>query len=357
VRKPQTWLTSAVVLCGACVLPEVGRRDSVAGSTTGGAGGRVVTSESDAVSSDAGAGAVGMTAGASGRSSQREGAAGTNAGASGATAAVSVGGAGGAGPAMLNAGAGGRAAGSGDPCLVNNGGCDLMPHAECASHDGVVTGCSCPGGYKGDGRGDNGCVDIDECATNNGGCDTSPQATCINHVGAAPGCMCPAGSMGDGVGSEGCKPVSSTSGGSFTACGKYMCDAQTVKDSATGLTWQRKLPATYDGCTGKYSSSSVGTGDACTWDEAKAYCVQLTLEGTGWRLPTKDELLSLVDMTRTDPSIDVVAFPNTPSTPSNDFWSASPYVGASGNAWRVNFSNGYSNYDDVSLAYRVRCVR
>ncbi|MHB1618741.1 MAG: Lcl domain-containing protein [Sulfuricella sp.] len=35
------------------------------------------------------------------------------------------------------------------------------------------------------------------------------------------------------------------------------------------------------------------------------------------------------------------------STPSNWFWSASPYVGNSGYAWGVYFGNGY-----VSVSYR-----
>jgi hypothetical protein len=81
----------------------------------------------------------------------------------------------------------------------------------------------------------------------------------------------------------------------------------------------------------------------------------LILANGGWRLPTRAELLTLVDPTKYNPAIDATAFP---STPSDYFWSSSAYAGSSGNAWYVYFYNGYSNNVDVtSNTYRVRCVR
>ena len=227
VRQRQLWLIATCRLGAGCVLPQVDLRDEVGGAD--GADSRAVSSAPDAVSSDGGTQAMEMATVPSVHNAAGEERGGTNAGASGVTEGAS--GAGAGMSARASAGAGGHLAGGGDPCLVNNGGCDLMPRAVCAAHDGVATSCSCPGGYQGDGRGDNGCVDIDECATENGGCDTSPQAKCVNHIGAAPSCMCPSGSMGDGVGADGCLP----------ACGKYTCDEQTVEDPATGLIWQRVL--------------------------------------------------------------------------------------------------------------------
>jgi hypothetical protein len=66
------------------------------------------------------------------------------------------------------------------------------------------------------------------------------------------------------------------------------------------------------------------------------------------------ELGSIVDKGRTNPSIDVEAFPNTPS---QGFCSSSPLAGSSGDVWAVSFGYGVSNYGDTSDAYRVRCVR
>jgi hypothetical protein len=39
------------------------------------------------------------------------------------------------------------------------------------------------------------------------------------------------------------------------------------------------------------------------------------------------------------------------------FWTSSPYAGSSGNGWEVDFSSGFSYYDDVRNNDRVRCVR
>jgi hypothetical protein len=127
-----------------------------------------------------------------------------------------------------------------------------------------------------------------------------------------------------------------------------------VSDSGTGLTWQRNLPATYAGCSGNLTMGNLSGPGGCAWDEAKAYCTGLSLTGGGWRLPTKDELLSIVDTSHANPAINPNAFPNTPST---FFWSSSPVVGVSDIAWGVHFSGGLSPSYGTSSTGRVRCVR
>jgi hypothetical protein len=111
----------------------------------------------------------------------------------------------------------------------------------------------------------------------------------------------------------------------------------TVKDNVTNLVWQQEVPT-----------------DFCTWEEANAFCASLPLAGGGWRLPTRIELVSLVDFTQRSPAIDTSAFPNTPP---NAFWSWSAVVGPSGLAWRVNFLNGCTEYKYVLDSSYVRCVR
>jgi hypothetical protein len=127
-----------------------------------------------------------------------------------------------------------------------------------------------------------------------------------------------------------------------------------VKDPATGLTWQRLLPVSYDGCSGRYDPEAGNAGDACTWQEARSYCLRLTLAPGGWRLPTSDELSSIVDMAREDPAIDVEAFP---STRAETFWSSSTVAGSPDEAWYVSFGWGFVGNGKMSFNNRVRCAR
>jgi len=121
--------------------------------------------------------------------------------------------------------------------------------------------------------------------------------------------------------------------------GRYTVATHTVKDEKTGLTWQRTVS--------QYHS----------WAEAKLYCQGLTLGGleSGWRLPTRKELETLVDRRVANPSIDSTAFPDTQAS---YFWTSTPYAGPSPmlNAWFVNFYFGTSYYQQGILRLWVRCV-
>ena len=123
--------------------------------------------------------------------------------------------------------------------------------------------------------------------------------------------------------------------------------AGVVYDLRTKLSWQREVPASY--------SPTCASGIGCTLEEAVRYCRDLTAGGTtGWRLPTRAELLSIVDRTEFDPAIDRQAFPSTPST---SFWSSSPQAGSQGAVWCVDFYYGESRCDGAGVTSRVRCVR
>ncbi|MCP4695457.1 MAG: DUF1566 domain-containing protein [Gammaproteobacteria bacterium] len=75
---------------------------------------------------------------------------------------------------------------------------------------------------------------------------------------------------------------------------------------------------------------------------------------TDWRLPSKTELVSLVEYKCYEPAIDISAFP---AAPSLSFWSSSQYAGYPDGAWHVYFLNGYVGYDNKSNAKSVRFVR
>ncbi|MDP9150921.1 MAG: DUF1566 domain-containing protein [Myxococcota bacterium] len=109
-------------------------------------------------------------------------------------------------------------------------------------------------------------------------------------------------------------------------------------DRVTGLTWQR------------YPSPK-----SATFADAKSDCARLSLGGhADWRLPSRIELVSIVDLTRSQPSIHPVAFPRTPS---DWFWTASTAAESPSQAWYVYFYFGYPKTDDVGNTFAVRCVR
>jgi len=95
----------------------------------------------------------------------------------------------------------------------------------------------------------------------------------------------------------------------------------TVTDTSTGLMWQK------DGST------------YMNWEGAVSYCENLTLAGyNDWRLPNANELQSLVDYNRYNPSINTSYFPNTMSYSS--YWSSTTFDRYPHFAWFVDFRSG-----------------
>jgi hypothetical protein len=120
----------------------------------------------------------------------------------------------------------------------------------------------------------------------------------------------------------------------------------TVTDNVTGLMWQSPPAAT-----------------TMSQPDAVAYCsTMLTVGGHhDWRLPTKIELLSIVDYGREAPTINPV-FPSTVSSTVSPralqyYWSSTALAGSPSNAWLVDFNGGYTGNDAMSGTSYVRCVR
>jgi hypothetical protein len=231
-------------------------------------------------------------------------------------------------------------------CAADNGGCDTSPHAICSESAGQDIRCACPAGYQGDGMGEDGCVDLDECAHDNGGCDTSPLAKCENRIGAPPLCTCPADAPGSGVGADGCKQPQ-MSEMPLLPCAVLRCDAGTVYDPASYVTWQRVVPSSYQECSGS-------PGTVCSFAQAKSYCEDLMLFGRGWRVPTVEEYRTILDINRPPPMIDEVAFPDTPAVA---FWSLSGMSGRTSPDALVDFGTGKVQQAGSDSVARVRCVR
>ena len=135
------------------------------------------------------------------------------------------------------------------------------------------------------------------------------------------------------------------SGSAWAVRYSYSTDGSQVIDSTTGLTWQRCV-------AGMSWNGTTCTGTAATYTHEAALAYAKTQ--TGWKLPNIKELGSIVDRTRSNPAIDITAFP---ATPAGYTWSASPYAGSSNGAWNVHFNNGGVNSYGRLNSFYVRLVR
>lgn len=117
-------------------------------------------------------------------------------------------------------------------------------------------------------------------------------------------------------------------------------NGDTVYDKKTGLTWQRcSVGMRWNADT----NLCVGTQKEMTFDEAKRGW------SNGWRVPTKDELASLIGRANKE------AFPDTWDRPNEIYWSSTP--GGATRGWAVFFYYGDTYSANRSYTYAVRGVR
>ena len=128
-------------------------------------------------------------------------------------------------------------------------------------------------------------------------------------------------------------------------------DGQDVTDTTTKLAWRRCAEGLrWDGkaCSGKLMKYKYPEAKDAAAAAAKA-------DGKAWRIPTRDELVALVDKTaKKKPRIDVKAFPQTPAQP---FWAMRPGTDDDLSAWLVNFSNGKVSGNAGQRRFPLRLVR
>lgn len=113
----------------------------------------------------------------------------------------------------------------------------------------------------------------------------------------------------------------------------------TVIDSTTGLEFTARpvtdKPVIHQGAIDACADCRVG-------------------DHTDWKLPSRQELLSLVDLSRYSPAIDTDAFPDFPA---DWFWTTDLCVWSSASAWGVSFNYahvGSDRRDYLGFALAVR---
>ena len=116
-----------------------------------------------------------------------------------------------------------------------------------------------------------------------------------------------------------------------------------IQDNVTGLEWQQVPNTTYK-----------------TWTSAFTYCETLIFppgndNHADWRLPTVQELATLIDYNRSNPAID----PLFGMTENTRYWTADVRVQNIAYAWWIDFDYGWINSEDqtTSSTLPVRAVR
>jgi hypothetical protein len=117
-----------------------------------------------------------------------------------------------------------------------------------------------------------------------------------------------------------------------------------VVDESTHLMWARDEEA------GEHA-----------WGAAEAACASSRRAGfSDWRLPSSNELMSLVDYARAAPPVidpDVFVGGSFPAPTTRAWlWSSTPFVKQPGMAWALNGSGGVYAQPLTDALY-VRCVR
>lgn len=343
-----------LVICGFGLACKTGRDISDSPSDAGN-GGRISTdahgdapagSAGDHGSGGAGQAGVAASGGAPGGAGGTGGASGSG-GASGTGGATGTGGAGGTGGVFGTGGMSpsGGAGGGAPSCQVNATQCSTDGLQTCGTNGqwGMAVPCG-PNQACGGAVGSAKCtcastctVGVPECtsSTSLGSCAAGPNSCNVQSTAACgSGLVCerfaPA-SCADPSWAEWPVPPSISPTG-YTDNGD-----DTVTDRATGLMWEK-----------------TGAITSMTQPAAVMYCATTVRTGghSDWRLPSKIELLSIVDYGESNlPSMNAI-FGGIIS----GYWSSTPFAGTS-NAWYVSFGYGASVSYDMTGLFFVRCVR
>lgn len=130
----------------------------------------------------------------------------------------------------------------------------------------------------------------------------------------------------------------------------------TVSDARTGLMWMRcSLGQAWDGATCTGTATQYEWADALTQAQSSSFATY-----TDWRLPNVKELVSIIERSCANPSVNSDIFP---ATPTWYFWTNSPNVTGPGTYVQVvAFGQGFDTADaktsvDPMWHYHARLVR
>jgi hypothetical protein len=141
--------------------------------------------------------------------------------------------------------------------------------------------------------------------------------------------------------------------GSGTCTGALVANTSSTASGTPGTDWA----CTKDNLTNLIWSLETVSGvwlDATTTHPAAANAAGRCGFATGWRAPTRRELLSIVNFGAPSPAIDGNYFPATLATCC--YWTSDVYAPTPTRAWRIDFANGQISWFSKTFAMSVRLV-
>jgi hypothetical protein len=122
---------------------------------------------------------------------------------------------------------------------------------------------------------------------------------------------------------------------------KVIFNGEAVWDKETGLVWEQSPD-----------------GTERTWNDAHNHCINRILSGRlGQRLPTVQELASLVDLNNPDGNPDLPPGHPFDNVQSSIYSSATTDASDASEAWLVHFGLALVATDDKAFKFLVWCVR
>jgi hypothetical protein len=140
----------------------------------------------------------------------------------------------------------------------------------------------------------------------------------------------------------------------------YTMASGEVTDNYTGLIWQE-------------SDSSAAGGAQVPWSSAAGYCAGLNLNGHTWRVPSLNELATLVNEGKVQPAVNTTVFPGTHPTSADSgckyngqatwYWASEALATEPTYAWAIDFCDGFTGANNGASGWNahttawVKCVR
>jgi hypothetical protein len=127
-----------------------------------------------------------------------------------------------------------------------------------------------------------------------------------------------------------------------------------LRSQDNSYTWYNPDGSKNGGAAGQQNGGSCKESDCDTQAFVQAINVLGLCGASDWRLPTRKELLSILNNNLFNPAIDTDYFPNTTA---EYFWSSSPFSEDETSAWQVYLKYGEANTSKKDQGNRVRLVR